>query len=185
MQLIKSIELSATNYRAAWKLITDRYENKKIIVHRHIRAIFDYPIINSESYVALRQLFDNVNKHLHALNAMGEKTEFWDRFMIYIISSKFDISTKREWESSKYEGDLPTWQNMKLFLKNRCEILEKLEFTGNVGKTKSINAKKLNTSNSYTVSENIKTNCPVCTKNHVIYVCPLFLNLSVNDRIAK
>lgn len=188
LELIKSLELSAQNYKKAWDLILDRYENKKIIIHSHLRAIFEYPQISSESYKGLRQLFDNTNKHLHALKSMGEKIEEWDRVMIYVISNKFDSTTKRGWESYQYSGDLPTWKDLTKFMKNRCEILEKLEYTNHDGKQKTQNIKKSGYSNSYAAtnesgSQNIEIQCLNCKENHLVTECPLFLKLSISERI--
>lgn len=68
-----------------------------------------------------------VLKHLRCLKTMGEQKESWDRLIIYIMSNKFDLGTRRDWESNKYCGDLPTMGDLNLFIKNKCEKLEKLE----------------------------------------------------------
>ncbi|KAJ8953098.1 hypothetical protein NQ318_013440 [Aromia moschata] len=75
----------------------DEFENSyyKLIAN----AIFDLPIIQKESHVDLRNLFDNVTKQLRSLKALGEPTEHWDTLIIHIITSKLDNTTRREWES--------------------------------------------------------------------------------------
>lgn len=182
LQLIKSVEISAKNYKVAWDLLVDRYENKKIIVYNHIRAIFEYPQVIKECHTDLRQLFDNVNKHLHALNAMGEETETWDRLIIYIVSNKFDCITKRDWESYQYNEELPTWNDMKNFLKNKCEILEKLEYSKI--KPNRSSSQKASHSAAFSALEKPEILCYNCKEKHTITSCPKFLKLNVSDRIS-
>lgn len=76
---MKLKEVSADNYKNAWQLLVDRYENKVLMIHNHIKAIFDYPNLQKENHTELRNLFDSVTKHLRALKLLGENTESWDR----------------------------------------------------------------------------------------------------------
>lgn len=48
--------------------------------------------------------------------------------IIYIIANKFDISTHREWESYNFKGTILTINDMNIFLKQSCELLEKINF---------------------------------------------------------
>lgn len=128
-QVIKSIEVSADIYQNAWQLLEERFENKKILIHNHIRSIFEYPSIKRESHTNLRNLFGNITKNLRSLKTLGETTDSWDRLIIYIMAEKFDDVTRREWENHKYESNLPNMKEMNDFLKEKCEILEKLELT--------------------------------------------------------
>lgn len=38
-QLISSVQVCASNYPVAWSLLTDRYENKKLIINNYIKAL--------------------------------------------------------------------------------------------------------------------------------------------------
>lgn len=48
-QCFKSLSLSNENYDAAWKLLKARFENTRLIVHHHIQALLELPIISKES----------------------------------------------------------------------------------------------------------------------------------------
>lgn len=185
-QIIKSIEVSADNYQTAWQFLVDRFENKKLIIYNHIRAIFEHPSVTKESFVELRNIYDNILKNLRALKSLGEQTDSWDRLIIYIISNKFDNVTRRDWESYQYRGELPDMADLNSFLKAKCEILEKLEMT----KTEKhrgnshVPFKRHNISNSFATTER-NISCFYCKQNHMIYKCDSFLSLSVEDKIAK
>nr|CAI5861653.1 unnamed protein product [Callosobruchus analis] len=74
-QIIKSIEVSSDNYKIAWQMLEQRYENKKLIIHKHLKAIFDHPSISHESHIDLRNLYDSMTKHLRSLNSLGLETD--------------------------------------------------------------------------------------------------------------
>nr|CAH7764842.1 unnamed protein product [Callosobruchus chinensis] len=181
-QIIKSIEVSSDNYKIAWQMLEQRYENKKLIIHKHLKAIFDHPSISYESHIDLRNLYDSMTKHLRSLNSLCLETDTWDSIIIYIICLKLDATTRREWESRKNEHDLPNMNDMNDFLKEKCEMLEKLEVTsgGISGKGKIRNSSRSFAS----IQENSRLKCYFCGKEHPIYKCDPFLKLNVNDRVS-
>ncbi|KAJ8985452.1 hypothetical protein NQ317_017084 [Molorchus minor] len=101
LQIIESLQVSAENYDIAWKLLNERFEQKSLIIHSHVKAIFDYPCLTKENHSELRKLFDTITKHLRSLKTLGQPTDKWDTLVIYIITSKMDSVTRREWELFK------------------------------------------------------------------------------------
>lgn len=95
---------------------------------------------------------------MRSLEALGESVNSWDRLIIYILANKLDTNTRKDWEIFKYDGDLPNMTDMHKFLKNKCEILEKL---GNLSENKNLrnknnfSRKKGPSSHSLVVSRNI------------------------------
>lgn len=43
---IHSLQVSESNYTVAWQLLQDRYYNKRIIIHTHVRPLFEYTNVN-------------------------------------------------------------------------------------------------------------------------------------------
>lgn len=191
LKIIKNLDILGSNYTSAWKLLTDRYENKVLMIQNHIKGIFDAPSINKESYSELRSLFDTINDHLHSLETLGEEVKHWDRLIIFILTQKFDNYTRRGWESYKSNGSLPTMSDMHAFLTERCSMLEKLANHKTENAEKHQNIKSLNKiPNKRSISHNLVSNtseikCYFCTGKHAIYKCPEFLKLSVNKRISE
>lgn len=112
------LEASDTNYEVAWQLLKDRFENQRVVVNNHVNALFDLPTITKESYVQLRQLIDNILNHLEALKLLSQPREHSDALIIYLIKTKLEYITKREWESesSIQENKTPTFGKMNKFL---------------------------------------------------------------------
>lgn len=63
------------------------------------------------------------------MKALREETEFWDRLILYLISNKFYNITRREWEPNQCQDEFLPMNDIKIFLKNKWKVLEKLELT--------------------------------------------------------
>ncbi|XP_045471824.1 uncharacterized protein LOC123678716 [Harmonia axyridis] len=192
-KLISSVEVSESNYTVAWSLIKDRYENKKLIVHNYIKGLFDSPVVVKESHAELRNLHDNFVKNLRSLKVSGQPTDSWDALLVYMLCTKLDNITRREWESYRTKGELPTVNELLEFLKQKCEVLEKLEITKNDVKTieKQFSKFPYNKSNrtektrSFNTTTERKLTCYFCKKEHSIYQCEKFRELDIPARIDQ
>jgi len=128
-EVIKSLETTTDNYQEALDSIKARFDNKRWIVQRHIRAIFEAPSVNKENHVALRELLDTIIKHVQALRALKLPTDSWDALLIYIIVSKLDAT--KAWETS-LDSALPDLKVLTEFLTKRCQALEAVNSKANV-----------------------------------------------------
>lgn len=90
-EVIQSLEISSENYNEAWQMLNRRYDNKRLIVQKHIKALFELQSISKENHIGLRHLVDGVLKHLRALKAIGRPTHTWDDLIIHLITGKLDI----------------------------------------------------------------------------------------------
>lgn len=124
-QVIESLEINSVNYKVAWELLNKRYENKRLTIYNHINALFSLSSLQKESLNALRELVDNLNKHMRALKNLDQPVDTWDSLIIYLISNKLDPVTRREWESSvANKSDLPTLDDFITFITQRCQLLD-------------------------------------------------------------
>lgn len=207
-QVIKSVEFTRENYAVAWELLTNRYDNCKLLIHNHVKAIFSMQSLHKESSFHIRKMIDNVLKNLRALKTLGEPTESWDTLIIYIITSKLDSTIEKEWENYRNNLDLQTnnrvisLNDLLTFLKNKADTLEMIRVNNN--SSNNLNNKmqheQYNKRNSQTVHSLATTSkagavtvsaprrsthniCKLCSANHLLYTCNKFINLSLGDRI--
>lgn len=87
MQTVENLTLSENNYQSAWKTLTSRYENTRLITQHHIKAIFDLPSINKD-YKSVLQLVHGLNANLNSLEAIKRPVKDTDDFVVYLISTK-------------------------------------------------------------------------------------------------
>ncbi|KAJ8969878.1 hypothetical protein NQ317_004701 [Molorchus minor] len=118
-------------------------------------------------------------------NKSCQPTDNWDTLIIHMLTSKFDNVTRRDWESYKLQDELPTMQDINAFLKNKCDILEKLELNKSEKCNKQVS--KFDNKQRLTshVSMNDKFSCYYCKADHAIYHCDNFLKLDVNSRFKE
>lgn len=187
-QVLHSLEASEQNYPIAWELLKSRFENKRIIVYTHLKALFDLPSISKESSQQLRKLTDDLFKHLRALKMLGRPVNYWDDVIIYLICLKLDFNSKREWESSIIGTELPSFESFSKFLSNRCQLLESIK------PSTSLQHKPVGAWNNNKISNPPErsasfmagnSKCLVCKQDHSLHECKTLLGLSPADRLLQ
>jgi len=184
--IISSLEASDENYHEAWRMLKDRYNDDSLIIQKHVKALFEQPMLTKENYLELRQLLDNVLKHVRALKALKRPTYQWDDLLIHLVTSKMDPTTNKEWETTIKRGEIPTFNQLTDFLTQRCRALE----ASSRSQRTTLNTQKVNKSdkNKGTTAHVATTNimCAYCAKgDHPIFKCANYLELEVDQRIKE
>nr|CAI5850228.1 unnamed protein product [Callosobruchus analis] len=188
IKIIQSLEFAANNYSNAWALLCERFDNSRLLVNNHLKALFELNSISKESSLALRSLIDSVNKHLRALKTLKLPTDEWDAIIIYMVALKLGRNTNREWEQSKKDKQLPTLAGFFEFLKNRADFLETIELN-NSQKAKEHCDRTIRRHSSFLINNSsdshTESKCNYCKQQHLIYTCDKFLKLPVSERWTK
>jgi len=189
---IKNIETMSDNYEIVWTNLITRYNNKKLLVQTHIKAICDLPIIKNKSSTSLRQFSDALQNNLSALKALGQRPDEWGPLLLHIISTKLDADTIGEWEMKTPRGEMPKVAELLDFLESRFHIVEAVETTKSIVKTsnigndsKNMNRKTKFDKNSLAFTATTEIKCYVCNSSHTIYKCPTSIPLTIDNRIKK
>lgn len=211
LSLIQTIEVSTENYEVAWALLKDRFTNKKLLIKKHIQSLFDLPTVEKESSSCLRKLVDSTTTNLRILKKLGQPIEHWDALIIHFVSSKFDQTTRKEWESSpcvRNKDSNATVLDLTEFLQTRCAILESLEsHSGKLKSESSSTVSRVNSKSSWSSGKNNLNSyqssiqapqkssanhrsssdqtCGLCKDRHSIYLCSTFSKMTSADRLAK
>jgi hypothetical protein len=181
LSTIEHLTLSNDNYQAAWELIQNRYENNRLLVQHHVRALFSLPTATPKDPKILRQILQTATSHLKALEAIKRPVDHWDDLLIYLISSKFDYQTTVAWESTLSTA-IPVMKHLTDFLNQRCQILESLKI--NKIKKQSQIQQRSSTYVSSQAKGQVST-CVICKQSHWLYQCPTFLALTTNQRSSE
>lgn len=184
LKIIKNLETSEINYTAAWKIITDRYDNKRLLIQSHTKSIYELPHIRDESAEKLRHFTNTLNQHRQALQALDHDPDQWGALLLHVITSKLDANTVRQWETLNAKKELPTIKEIINYLHDRCQVLEAVESSkGKSEKIKTFPRKVHSYASGSGTSMNMK--CYMCQEPHPIYKCPEFLKMNVDRRIKK
>jgi len=188
---IKCLETTSNNYTVAWQSLITRYNNERVLVQAHVKAIYDLETVGGDSAKKLRQFTDALNGHMRALEALGQKPTNWGPLLMHVILIKLDKTTLKEWESRAHGTEVPKLLELIKFLESRYKILESIEAVKNInikGSTiTTSNEKKYiekrGTSQLFASTSNLE--CYVCKSAHTIYKCPKFYSLTVPERIKR
>ncbi|XP_050063234.1 uncharacterized protein LOC126552559 [Aphis gossypii] len=187
---IKCLETTGNNYIIAWQSLITRYNNKRVLVQTHVKAIYDLETVGGDSAKRLRQFTDALNGHMRALEALGQEPTNWGPLLMHIILIKLDKTTLKEWEARAPCAEVPKLSELITFLDSRFKILESIETVKNInikGSAITTNEKKYierrGTSQLFASTSNLE--CYVCKSAHTIYKCPRFCDLTVPERIKR
>ncbi|XP_072375771.1 uncharacterized protein [Diabrotica undecimpunctata] len=125
-ETIRNLDISEATYETAWELLQVRFENKCLLVNNHIKKLFNLPNVSKNSHHDLRTLLDGFQRHLRSLKSLELDTTSWDALIIYLITTKLDNATHKEWELSIKDDKitLPSLSNLTEFLEGKCRVLE-------------------------------------------------------------
>jgi len=193
LMVIQSFETSAKNYTIACECLNERYNNKRILVQNHTKAIFYLAPLEDESAIKLRQFVDKLFGNMKALESLGHDPNKWGPMMIHIICKKLDPATLRAWEVQAPKSEVSEVSDLIQFLNKRFQVLEAVEGAQNLHgkaeqKTRAIDQKekkynaypRKNRSSMHVTTSKFK--CYMCEQNHAIYRCSKFIGLGIHER---
>ncbi|XP_062713939.1 uncharacterized protein LOC134290759 [Aedes albopictus] len=190
--IIDSKTLADNNYHHAWDILTERYENPRIIIDTHISELLSMKRMNSESHKELRELVDTCTRNIEGLKFMKQPVDATAGLIVNkILVSCLDPTTRKQWERTLNHGDLPDLDDTLLFLKDQCRVLERCEVDNPSsakslpGKSAQSNAKPAIVKVHSATPDASNESCSFCGMSHFSYQCPEFRKLSVLERVSK
>jgi len=181
--VIQSLEINSDNYQEALDLLKQLYDDKRIIIQEHIEALFDLTPVAKGNHTALRKLIDDVMMHLRSLKGLNKSTEQWDDLIIYLITTKLETNTIKDWEDNVQRKNMPTLKEMIDFLVHKCKTLSAIS-KRNPSESSVSNLRKPNKAiGAHVTTANIQ--CVLCKDRHYIFQCSDFLKLTVDERYKE
>ncbi|XP_053618244.1 uncharacterized protein LOC128679812 [Plodia interpunctella] len=185
--LLKHITVTENNYEQAWEILKQRYGNKRLIINSLLKRLFNLKKLTTPMAAQIKNLVDTTAECLNSLGNLQVSTESWDPIIIYMVTQKLDLETRKLWEDHIYKPDserLPTWQELKNFLEAKFRTLELItsSLAPAIKESKPVKEKAFHVS----APAPAKT-CVVCNEDHKLCHCKEFTSLSTEDRskIAK
>lgn len=176
----KLLETPEDTFDSLFKALEKRFENKRILVNRHIKSILEFERITHESSKDIRHLLDAINKNVRALyNLKFERNDFSDILLTTVILDKLDKDTRKQFELSINATEVPKFDNLITFLEKRSQTLESI--TKNVPlKSKQFESK----SKALLINSNNSKLCVVCQLPHPLYRCTKFIGMNFSERFV-
>ena len=86
---IKGFPLTGSNYSGAVKLLKERYGDSQKIISTHMDLLINLPaVLNGKDLKAMRQLSDDIEAHMRALESLGCKPEQYAELFLPLLLNK-------------------------------------------------------------------------------------------------
>ncbi|XP_055621988.1 uncharacterized protein LOC129765600 [Toxorhynchites rutilus septentrionalis] len=199
LRLIDPLAVSSENYPLAWETLVNRYNNKRLLIKCHIKALFDTPAMRRESPESLLELVDSFERNISILKRLGEPADRWSSILVYQLSLRLDNRTLREWEhhasrdTAREDGaindGMPSYVCMIQFLQDYARVLQSLSPVSQISQQTSYRTVETKTKMKSSVyhaaefSSSSSPSCHSCGQNHYLANCPKFRRLSPRERL--
>jgi hypothetical protein len=99
LQFIEGLETTTENYSTAWKLLSNHYENRRLIISTYLKELFETASITKGNKMVVRQFVNHIRMYVKALATLKLPVDQWDAILIYLATNKLDYYTRKEWET--------------------------------------------------------------------------------------
>lgn len=185
LSMVNEYPAAETSYDLAWEALEKRFHNERKLVDQILKRLFSTPFTDG-TVKNIKVLLDTTRTCLSQLKSLNIDTSTWDSILIYVISQKLDMQTRKEWEQSlKATTTIPFMSDMLNFLETTFRTLESIEEeTVSMPKTycKEIRRKPTKIVRAHTASAANDNNCLCCNKRHPLYKCFRFTTLSSAEK---
>lgn len=184
--VISGLNASEENYLVAWNLLQTRCNKPRQIVYAHIKSLYELPEATGDSPSSLRVLAESAQMHVNALLSLKQPVQTWDTILVYILTKKLDKGTRRAWDRTLEDDQMPGFKQLIAFMNKRSRGDESDDECSNAPKA-SKQSMRLRTKEpkrgQVLLATNSSNSCEICGEDHLIFTCARFLQLSVRDRI--
>ena len=168
--VISGLETTDANYDIAIDLLQERYGKKQLIINAHYAKLKEMPQ-SSNHYEKLRSTFDNIEKHLRSLEALGENIE--NNLMMSLLQTKLPRHVLARLEEYKNNDNDWTVKNLRKELKRYIaaqemgsRLLTMQNEASRENRSQERNKFTRQTTASFHVGEKPKRKCIYCGQDH-------------------
>lgn len=180
-KLIRSLTVTSENYRRAWSILCEHYENKRELIRSNFASFTAVPKMKGESAEELSRIHNAVMTAVNAQESIGRpiNSHGMDLFN-FLIVELLDSRTRMEWESSTSDSTEPPDHDTLL------HFITKRILTLNAAKPKAASKGCGDTSRSvkslHTKHSVDHWKCALCQGKHSVMQCSEFKTKSAVDR---
>ncbi|XP_011859011.1 PREDICTED: uncharacterized protein LOC105556524 [Vollenhovia emeryi] len=191
-QLIANLPTIEENFKGAWTILTDHYENKRLLVRSCFASFTAIPKMKSESTDSLtsdlKRLFHGMLSTVGTLESIGRPIANSADLFVHLVTETLDPRSRREWETEvSGTSEPPSYETLKSFVERRVRTLEALQphkaesTLPASGKSTSATTKS---ARSHLTQKPTKKGgrCALCEGDHYILFCSEFQKKSAKEK---
>jgi hypothetical protein len=85
--LISNLQITNETFLVAWRLVTQRYYNKRLVAMTHTKHLCQMPLARQRDAASLRQLINRLSSHMNALEALILNVTFQDLMLNHMFAT--------------------------------------------------------------------------------------------------
>jgi len=187
--LVSNLQIKNENFLVAWQLVTQRYNNQRLIAMVHGKHLCQVPQVKKGDTSSMRKLINDVSSHMSALYALSLKVTIQDLMLNHLVLATLDAETQKKWELLMASRvDTPTTSELITCLVSKCRALELIQSTQSMKVTTAPSRSSPSTSkaskHSYSNVAN-QLQCPLCNGSHRLFKCNKFNQLTSRQRLTQ
>ncbi|XP_036147425.1 uncharacterized protein LOC118647175 [Monomorium pharaonis] len=193
LRKVSIFDVSDENYKKAWELIGKAYDKKRVLISKHLDAIFELSVPSKFSHKDLTKLVDNVRQHVNILDNFHATPG--QHALVRLIERALPSDVRMEWEKTLTLDESPSLEQLYTFLSETAFRLATLE-SDNTNTALDTSHKRRHSrggtfptkarreeSGTRALVTNVYPNCIVCKKDkHSTFRCPEFVKWNVDRR---
>ncbi|XP_076382766.1 uncharacterized protein LOC143260626 [Megalopta genalis] len=184
--VITSLTASEENYIVAWELLQKRCNKRRQIVYAHLKSLLELQDVKVDSPDRLRVLAEQAEVHVNALKALEQPVQHWSTFLVYLISNKLDRNTRRAWDRTLENHELPQFGQLVEFINKHGRGDERDNRFARPNQQTQIvtrSREKQRYLGQTFVTTNSRIACKICKGEHFVSSCPKLLEVTPGDRL--
>lgn len=190
--VIKDTNPTDADYAGAWNALVVRYGNQRIPLCMRMKSLVELPPAASASAADIKRVVDFVKQSVRSFTTMGKPIEQWNEWLVFFLTSKLDVQTRIDWETSLQASSVvPPLSELLAFLENRLRAWQIIstdvfEPSGtqlqraDASATQSTRQRPKSVAAAFT--KNTAAKCLFCAQNHQAFRCGRLLALDVAGR---
>ncbi|GFW88584.1 integrase catalytic domain-containing protein [Trichonephila clavipes] len=171
LKIVNSLSTTNDNFEIAWKLLKDRYFNKREIMSSLIKKFINITPLSGESSTQILILIDSTKEFVRMLESLEYKIDpTTDTLLMHMILFKFDPNTRTWFERTFSTDVIPKLDDLLQFLATHARSIASSSTKRNVQGKVTL------------VTSNAQSQCPSCNGDHTLSRWDTFLKLSDQGR---
>lgn len=124
-RLIQHVGTSGEYYQMAWKILVDRYDNKRLQITAFLDKFLNQVMVDPATAKSLRKLHDTTKECTMGLENLGIEIGSWGPMIHHLLIKKQDLLTHSQYERSLADPkSVPQLQDLLSFLDIRANALD-------------------------------------------------------------
>ncbi|GFQ69849.1 integrase catalytic domain-containing protein [Trichonephila clavata] len=171
LRIVNSLSITNDNFEIAWKLLKDRYFNKREIMSSLVKKFINITPLSGESSTQILNLIDSTKEFVRMLESLEYKVDpTSDTLLMHMILFKLDTNSRTWFERTFPTDVIPRLDELLQFLATQARSITSSFTKRNVQRKVTL------------VASNAQSQCPLCNGDHTLSRCDTFLKLSVQGR---